>query len=739
MAEYPLQFATRQIRRAFERAIGRSIPKILTELLTNADDSYRRLSQQGVAIEDPAKITILFEKRRKRFIVLDRAEGLSDVEMKDRFVVYGQESADRSRGLRTRSLFGKGLRDVLFTQRFGQVKSIKDGRFFNCRFRWKGVDGQEGPVVEIKPPSRVTPELREALGIPHNGTVVEFQLAEGVRNPHIAKLVEKLCRFYMLRMINSSPHREVLFAVLGQRGQASHETQLSYVFPEIDELDRIDEELRTNDGAIIRITGTIGLAQSELTQGEVGYEDREGGILVLDEDDAALDLTLFGFDDDPSARRILGTLRLVGAGDYIRRKLNEIQPEELLTETRDGFDKNHSFYRLLKSRVQPRLTAIVESLRDERVPPKSALSEGTQEKHKKAFELLNELYKQMMGKTGRVPVLPSSLRVPPALGIAFVTSHISIQTGVVTPLPLLLNRALVHPEDEIECQTDNPEILVNPSIIFAGEFDGDINKAQVKILRVKSDISDITGKLTASWKGVKADISIATTEREVTTPINGIEFDRDEYVVRLGSIRHLRLFVDLEKVPIGTPINVAAEGTALRLEADSYSAHEACRLTASVASLEIPVRGASLATDVMVTACGSTYTAGTRVSIRRREQQERSGGGIFQGYNFVSLERKVQTLFDPQGWILINTKDPVNMRYFGGDPFRAVEENAHCQVRLADLILNECLQMLVAEALQEGKLDRRFPNNPEIDVQNYVAEKRFEIGPQIHALIVTKA
>src|SRR5437899_58214 len=120
MSEYPLQFATRQIRRAFERAIGRSIPKILTELITNGDDSYRRLAQAAVPADDPAPIAILFERSKKRFTVMDRAEGLTDEEMKDRFVVYGQESADRSRGLRTRSLFGKGLRDVLFTQHHGQ-------------------------------------------------------------------------------------------------------------------------------------------------------------------------------------------------------------------------------------------------------------------------------------------------------------------------------------------------------------------------------------------------------------------------------------------------------------------------------------------------------------------------------------------------------------------------------------------------------------------------------------------
>jgi len=81
----------------------------------------------------------------------------------------------------------------------------------------------------------------------------------------------------------------------------------------------------------------------------------------------------------------------------------------------------------------------------------------------------------------------------------------------------------------------------------------------------------------------------------------------------------------------------------------------------------------------------------------------------------------------------------VNARYFGDDPGESVEENAHSQVRLADLILNECLQIMVSQALESGRLDRRFPDNPEIDVRNYVDEMKFEIGPAIHDKFVTKA
>jgi hypothetical protein len=138
---------------------------------------------------------------KRKFSVIDLGEGMTDKDMEERFVTYGKESLDRPHGHRTRSLFGKGLRDVLFTQKNGQVKSIKDGHFYNCRFKWKD---DRKPVIDIKAPSRVTSELRKALRIPENGTLVEFVLAEGVPNPLVDRLISILSNFYMLRMINST-------------------------------------------------------------------------------------------------------------------------------------------------------------------------------------------------------------------------------------------------------------------------------------------------------------------------------------------------------------------------------------------------------------------------------------------------------------------------------------------------------------------------------------------------------
>ncbi|MDH5795566.1 MAG: hypothetical protein OEZ24_05600, partial [Candidatus Bathyarchaeota archaeon] len=88
------------------------------------------------------------------------------------------------------------------------------------------------------------------------------------------------------------------------------------------------------------------------------------------------------------------------------------------------------------------------------------------------------------------------------------------------------------------------------------------------------------------------------------------------------------------------------------------------------------------------------------------------------------------------GTILINLLDPVNKAYFGDDPHAAVEANLHCQLRLADLVLDECLNEIVSHAWGRS-LPRRFPNNPEVDIRLYAAEKKFEIGYQVHKYFVT--
>lgn len=206
--------------------------------------------------------------------------------------------------------------------------------------------------------------------------------------------------------------------------------------------------------------------------------------------------------------------------------------------------------------------------------------------------------------------------------------------------------------------------------------------------------------------------------------------------MKLNHVRNLRLFVDVQKVPIGAEIILTADGAEppLEISRTRTTVKTEHLVTANVAQVEFPVRGKKLCEGLMVSASHAEYVAGTTVSVTKKREQDKDRQGLFKGYKFQPLDRKLQTLWI-DGWVLINTKDPVNVRYFGDDPEKVgetIERNPDCQVLLAELMLNECLQIMVTQALDLGRLDRHFPNNPEIDVRNYVEAQKFEIGANIH-------
>ena len=125
--------------------------------------------------------------------------------------------------------------------------------------------------------------------------------------------------------------------------------------------------------------------------------------------------------------------------------------------------------------------------------------------------------------------------------------------------------------------------------------------------------------------------------------------------------------------------------------------------------------------------------------ISKRQEQERRQGGMFKGYKFALMDRKIQAVLDTEGYVVVNLGDPANRFHFGRDvtmATRMLEERTSSQTMLAELILEECLQRAVALAYQNGKLRIRFPQDPTTDIRNYVAQTRFDLDGEIHRLFV---
>jgi hypothetical protein len=737
MAEVEVQFAGRYMRRQFEKGVGRSIAKILTELVTNSDDSYKRLIAAGRrSASKILPITIRLARSRRRFIVIDNAEGLTEENMERAFGTYGRDSGDRDAGLRTRSLFGKGLRDVLFTQDGGTVFSIKSGRSAVCKFRWKTKAGDEVAVVDINAGPRVTDALRRKWEIPSNGTRVEFQLRDDINLPQHDKLVEKLSNFYMLRPINGNPMRRVaLESDYVSRGR--EETTLRYVEPVGKLIDRVDTKI-AYEGARVDISGKLYIHDDDMTQAEAGYEDRDGGLLVIDEDGSALDLTLFTkFDADPAAARLFGSIELRGAGRIIRDRLNARRPEEVLTETRDGFDRKHAFYREVAAVIEPWLSPHVEAERDRRKQEQQPLPEELARRHRQAFDKLNELYRKLVGSTpGVVPHGPET-KIPEKM--AFMWPSVTIKAGQVVRIPLVVNVAKIPDGTTITVGDDSDDIEVEPMSI---QVDEKLAKAGVFIrtVAISSDKAGAHGTVTATAPNdARAELKVDVVPADVYRPADGLGFQPDAVQVHPNERRSLWLWADLSKVRMGASIKITTDLPELSTDNDSITLSDKHRVTDDVARVRVKVTGTRLGVDGIVSARADPHTAEVHVEVTRKRDVDPGAAGKFRGYRFEKIERRIPSLIDAEGFVVVNMTDETNRRFFTDDPATALQSSAPAQTRLAELVLDECLQRLVSEAIQSNSLERKFPDNAEIDIRNYVQEQKFELGADIYAAFVRPA
>ncbi len=739
MARYTLQLAERYLRRTFEKAVGKSLIKIIAELTTNSDDSYRRLQ-----VSDPLSakregfgtIRIIALRKTRRFAVVDQAEGLTQEEMKINFVEYGQESGDQARGYRTRSLFGKGLRDVLFTQKYGFVKSIKDRRASISDFGWRKRKGgsQREPTITIHSGPKVNSAFRQAQGIPGNGTRVEFQLRKDIPFPQHDVLAAKLQYFYMLRMINGDPNRMVILQTVGSRGEVL-ETPIN--FNPLDGESLVDTNLTLRiDETDLPVRLSIQRSDLELTQGETGMEDRVGGLLILDEDSNALDLTLLKFDRDPAARRLFGIVRIEGAGAYIRKKLNSDPPEEVLTETRDGLDRKHRFYAKIAGLVEPFLDEIIEREVRKKKRPEDAFTSETQERIVQAMDRLNKLFEDLVGKAdlgdefkGTKPFIPPIL--------AFVRNKLSITENVATPLALLVNSDVVGDGTLIRLSSSSDDVMIRPSELLVRREEAN-DGLFVKITHLVGTRVGASAKVLAEIAQGEARAEVTVIPEAILYPLAGLEFAPSSMKLRDGAKRNLHLYIDSEKVKPGSKIGFEVDSDSFEVTPTKIEFGEHHRITDEVGRLTIHVVGRGIGSRGVVEASHGSLRAQANLRVVRKEKRKAppERGRRFKEPVFERIGLSVPAIMRPDGTIVINMKDKVNERYFGEQPYVSVEESPHAQVRLADLVLDECLNEIVTTAYGRS-LPVRFPNEPATDIRMHVAQLKFEIGPDFHSTFVT--
>jgi hypothetical protein len=193
-------------RLAIQMSYGtiRSIVDAVVELVTNSDDSYRRLEQKGETVDGSIIINVERYKGGKcnKLEVIDFAEGMDKDNLKEALRFAGEVSGFRL-GKSVRGLFGRGLKEAILALGKAEIFTIKDKNLSRA-ILWRE---RNKPMYRPPKDSHVpSEEERQEIGIKKgNGTLVRINVTnDKIKCPTLKTLFPQICNHYALRDINKS-------------------------------------------------------------------------------------------------------------------------------------------------------------------------------------------------------------------------------------------------------------------------------------------------------------------------------------------------------------------------------------------------------------------------------------------------------------------------------------------------------------------------------------------------------
>lgn len=735
MSEIAIQFASRYVKRQFSDAVGKSLLKTLTEPITNSDDSYRTMVEsKQYDDKNIFPITVFIDKKKRLIRITDQAQGMTFSELEEKFKEYGAAKSGAYEGYSSRGIFGQGISDVLFYHRNGKIKSIKNGEASICSFYEK--NGRH--FINVEKQRIVIPKLAKEWGLASDhGTVVEFFI-DNTKIHDYDNLIKKLSVFYMLRLINSNDNRFIQLVYKDSKN--TKKSIIKYQFPKGDLVEHKEFTLQFEEYNPVKIN--IELYKSAIPLQTVG-DERENGLLVYDDKEAVYAQTFFGWDNLPGADKFFGFMKLTGVREIILDKINDPKhPEAILSDSRDGFNTQHDFYKRLALEVRDWLYPILNEERRRRT--NEGVSESTKENHRKAFEELNKLYAQLTGEDTN-GIIRSKKKARPVGGMEFARSNISVTEGKRYSLQLLIDTRVIRPASKIFLQSSQGKIGFSPAIIDVQPPQDGNDDILVKTIIVTGDKARTADTLEAKSGEHIATVVVSIVSEDVVYPENGIVFNPDYMRTIANRESSLSLFVDLSAIEIGSTISFSSSNNSITLKNNLIKVADRLRTTNQIAKIEVIFMGDKTDEAGIIEANFENYSAQCRVDIKDRIKPTPTGPtGKFKDWDFDNeVPKHLQTTYDPiigsstQGFILINSKHPINRYYFGNDPQKKDVENSHgAQLYLAELILNESLGAMIQEAYQKGVIPQNY--GPATDIPVYIAHKKFELGPTIYNFFVEK-
>lgn len=555
-----LERTSRAFWQEASEAMRGDVVRALVEFITNADDAYARAGRRG-------RILVEVEHRRGdepwTVTVRDRATGMSLMELRDNIGRQGARTSGFEKGASVRGNLGLGAKDPAC---FGRVvfETIKSGLY--SRFT---VDDQ-GERTSLSKSLKVTDEIRGALKVPTNGTVVTLEVRHAIPRPRHDTLKYRLSNHVLLRDVMQDPSREIFLLHANKPG--SRPERVRYEPPRADM--RVHERSVAVPGyPDAKADVWIGEANEPFQDEGPRSSTRQSGLLIKGRR-AIYECSLFGLEGNSYALAFTGWIRCEDidrlADEYSdRAERREPHPANnpipIISRRRDGLAEEHPLYEGLKQLAEAKLQPLIAD-RERRAKERTRAVEN-----ESTTRLLSQLAKaaaRFMQEAAEEEDLELTLTGgdQPAPALAIYPGAIEIPTATERTLTVVAAKDGKTSSAEVELECAPPDIVqIQLSAIRLGPSRrrDDVLTGTVRVTGGHALGATL---LVAHLGKLAADCAIEVIEPEAEPepiPAEELEFERSRYRVVIGKPKSLTLRAPVDAYEDGTELRVISSSRAV--------------------------------------------------------------------------------------------------------------------------------------------------------------------------------
>lgn len=738
MGQIYVQDSLRKKKRAIKDALGNDILRYIAELLTNSDDSYRRLENQNIDSNKEKVIYIELKKEKRKsadnsdsyvLSVTDNAEGMTLETLERIFGTYGEDNAGGTQ-LQARGIFGQGASDVLRAsakeKRTALIETIKDNSVSKLYYN---MDENLTPIInteKVELSENRLNDYRNNLRIPQNGTKISFGIPANVKFTDKIKdnLAELIAKYPSFRYLLNQDNRKIIYVYEGKETIISSK---EYQFKDENEIGK-ERFSFIYEGKSIDCELKLYLNENK--------KNDETNIIVCDENYSVFDNTMFDFQNYPSAQVVSGELIIKGLYNLCYEHLNAEEPDAIVRDNRTGFDTKNSFYIKLNKEIAPKIQEVL----NENGKENKVTNLGNNKKFNEALKKLNKYMQKELNDV--IPGGPGTFKEPPLEGIKFARNSASITIGKQYTLKLYINSNMISSEDKISIICEDSCIEVTPDMIDYNEDEIDnglvIKNISIKALECTTDSAIIQAKV----NNYLATIAIDVIDLDIHYPENGLEFYPNEISLAYNKSHSLKLYVDTNVIPLKSRIEIKCDG--LEINNNIVTFDEDNLLNDEIAMLEIITTGGKVNESYEVIANYVDLTTEALITLIEPSRNENNGGGLIAGFKLEpNKNMSYQAYFNPHDHIIyINTENPINLRIMGdmsdknpNKPSFTTEQIKY----LCDIISSQAASLLVKRKnVKNGEINFDDFEDAVEQVQNLVQEHKNNIYQDLYSALSSK-